>query len=39
MTIVTNLIRTEADEILRSGLLTILNRHGEVHIVGSTPSG
>ena len=31
--------RTEADEILRSGLLTILNRHGEVHIVGSYALG
>ena len=39
MTIVTNLIRTEADEILRSGLLTILDRHGEVHIVGSYALG
>jgi hypothetical protein len=27
-------IRTEADDILRSGLLSILGRHGEVHIVG-----
>jgi hypothetical protein len=28
-------IRTEADDILRSGLLSILGRHGEVHMVGS----
>lgn len=28
-------IRTEADDILRSGLLSILDRHGEVHMVGS----
>jgi hypothetical protein len=28
-------IRTEADHILQSGLLSILGRHGEVHIVGS----
>jgi hypothetical protein len=30
-----NDIRTEADEILRSGLLSILDRHGAVHMVGS----
>ena len=28
-------IRTEADDILRSGLLSILGGHGEVHMVGS----
>lgn len=28
-------IRREADDILRSGLLTILGGHGDVHIVGS----
>jgi hypothetical protein len=28
-------IRTEADDILRSGLLSILGRHGEVHMFGS----
>src|SRR5688572_29366487 len=28
-------IRTEADDILRSGLLSMLERHGEVHLVGS----
>lgn len=28
-------IRTEADDILRSGLLSILGGHGEVHRVGS----
>ena len=28
-------IRTEADGILRSGLVSILGRHGEVHMVGS----
>jgi len=28
-------IRTEADDILRSGLLSVLGSHGEVHIVGS----
>ena len=28
-------IRTEADDILRSGLLSILGRHDEVHMVGS----
>ena len=28
-------IRTEADDILRSGLLSILDRHGEVHMVES----
>ena len=32
-------IRTEADDILRSGLQTILGRHGEVHIVGSYALG
>ncbi len=34
-----NEIRAEADEILRSGLETILGRHGEVHIVGSYALG
>ena len=28
-------IRAEADEILRAGLRSLLNRHGEVHVVGS----
>jgi hypothetical protein len=28
-------IRAEADELLRSGLRSLLNRHGEVHVVGS----
>ena len=28
-------IRTEADDILRSGLLSILGGHGDVHMVGS----
>jgi hypothetical protein len=28
-------IRAEADEILRSGLRSLLNRHGDVHVVGS----
>lgn len=32
-------IRTEADDILRSGLLTILRRHGEVHVLGSYALG
>jgi hypothetical protein len=32
-------IRTEADDILRSGLQTILGRHGDVHIVGSYALG
>lgn len=32
-------IRSEADGILRSGLQTILGRHGEVHIVGSYALG
>jgi hypothetical protein len=32
-------IRREADGILRSGLLTILGRHGEVHVVGSYALG
>lgn len=32
-------IRTEADDILRSGLLSILDRHGEVHMVGTTSLG
>jgi predicted 3-demethylubiquinone-9 3-methyltransferase (glyoxalase superfamily) len=32
-------IRTEADNILRSGLQTILGRHGDVHIVGSYALG
>lgn len=38
MTMVSD-IRTEADEILRSGLLTLLGGHGEVHIVGSYALG
>jgi hypothetical protein len=32
-------IRSEADDILRSGLQTILGRHGEVHLVGSYALG
>jgi hypothetical protein len=32
-------VRTEADNILRSGLLSILGRHGEAHIVGSYALG
>jgi hypothetical protein len=39
MTIDSSEIRTEADDILQSGLLTILGRHGEVHIVGSYALG
>jgi hypothetical protein len=36
---VSNTIRTEADDILRSGLQTMLGRHGFVHIVGSHALG
>src|SRR5215212_10654138 len=32
-------IRSEADDLLRSGLQTILARHGDVHIVGSYALG
>jgi hypothetical protein len=32
-------IRAEADRILRSGLRSILDRHGVVHIVGSNVLG
>jgi len=32
-------IRTEADDILRSGLETLLGRHGDVHIAGSCALG
>ena len=32
-------IRREADEILHSGLLSVLGRHGEVHVVGSYTLG
>ena len=39
MTTVNSEIRSEADDILRSGLQTILGRHGDVHIVGSYALG
>jgi hypothetical protein len=32
-------VRAEADEILRSGLRSLLNRHGDVHVVGSYVRG
>ena len=32
-------IRKEADDILQSGLLTVLERHGAVHLVGSYALG
>ena len=32
-------LRAEADEILRSGLFSILHRHGEVHLLGSYALG
>jgi len=39
MTMGSKEIRTEADDILRSGLRSILSRHGEVHMVGSYALG
>ena len=36
---VSSTIRTEADDILRSGLQRVLERHGDVHIVGSYALG
>ena len=39
MTMDSREIRSEADEILQSGLLTILRRHGDVYIVGSYTLG
>src|SRR4051812_35965763 len=35
MITVSTALRAEADDMLRSGLLTILARHGDVHVVGS----
>jgi len=35
----TGAIAAEADEILRSGLLAVLGRHGDVHVVGSYALG
>lgn len=39
MTMISSDIRTEADDILRSGLLAMLVEHAEVHIVGSNAVG
>jgi hypothetical protein len=39
ITLMTRDIRAEADDILRSGLLAILGRHGDVHVVGSYALG